>query len=145
MSKKFLAMMLSVSLALTSVTVTPARADDDVGKVIAGLAALLAIGVVVNKNKHRRENQRVTRQNHTDTWAPERKSRRHVKHVKKAPQRCLRNQWTHRGNREVYGARCMQRHANAQLPNRCLRHADVNQGPRRFYTKRCLRKTGWRA
>jgi hypothetical protein len=142
MSKKLIAMMLSASLALTSVTVTPARADDDVGKVLAGIAALLVIGAAVNKNKHRKENQNVTRHVQPNTWAPAPKHRRHVK---KAPQRCLRNQWTHRGNREVYGARCMKRHANAQPPNRCLRHAEVNQGPRRFYTKRCLRKNGWRA
>jgi hypothetical protein len=139
MSKKFIAMVLSASLALTSITVTPARADDDVGKVLAGSAALLVIGAAVKKNKHRKENQNVTRQVQPETWSPAPKKRRHAK---KAPQRCLRNQWTHRGNREVYGARCMQRHANAQLPNRCLRHAEVNQGPRRFYTKRCLRKNG---
>lgn len=152
MTKKILAMVLSTSLALTSITVTPARADDDVGKVLAGLAALLVIGAAVNKNKHRREQQETTRQTTTHTWSPQpkykepkhTKPKRHAR-TKAAPQRCLRNQWTHRGNRQVYGARCMNRHAEAQLPLRCLREAEVNQGPRRFYTKRCLRKNGWRA
>jgi hypothetical protein len=132
---------------MTSITTVPARADEDVGKVLAGIAALLVIGAAVNKNKHRKENQQVTRRVHKDTWQPTApKVKRHVpRRAKAAPQRCLRNQWTHRGNRQVYGARCMNRHAQAQLPLKCLRQADVNQGPRRFYTKRCLRNNGWRA
>lgn len=146
MTKKFLAMMLSTSLALTSITTTPARADDDVGKVLAGLAALLVIGAAANKSKNRKENQQVTRRVHKDSWstAP-RVKRQSQRRAKSAPQRCLRNQWTHRGTRQVYGAQCMQRHADARLPQNCLRQAEVNQGPNRFYTKRCLRKNGWRA
>lgn len=144
MTKQFLAMVLSASLALTSVTVTPARADDDVGKVLAGIAALLVIGTAINKHKHKKERQHVNRRAPEQVWKPTPKYEQ-PRHVKRAPQRCLRNQWTHRGTREVYGARCMNRHAEAQLPLRCLRQADVKQGPRRFYTKRCLRKNGWRA
>jgi hypothetical protein len=142
MTKNLMAMVLSASLALTSITATPARADEDVGKVLAGIAALVILGAAANKQKHRNENKRASRHVPVETWAPAPKLR---KQVKRAPQRCLRDQWTHRGNRQVYGARCMNRHSNAQLPNRCLRQADVNQGPRRFYTKRCLRKNGWRA
>ena len=142
MSKKFLAMVVSASLAISTVSTTPVRAADAGDKFLTGLAALLIIGAVANGAKKNREHHNATRNTHVPKVANP-KPRRHV-HAKTAPQRCLRNQWTHRGNRQVYGARCMNRHANAQLPLRCLRQADVREGPRRFYTKRCLRKNGWR-
>jgi len=121
MRRPFLASILSIALVATSFTAVPARADDDVLKTIAGLAA---IGILVKVAKDKRDRDRRT---------------------KVAPQRCVRDQWTHRGTRQVYGARCMQRHARAQLPQTCLRQNQTNSGPRYFYAPRCLRQQGWRA
>jgi hypothetical protein len=152
MTKQFTAMMLSLSLALTAISTTPVRASEqDVFKALLGLGAVLAIGTVINKEKHRkkerrshsnqRKHQPVTKNAPVGQWL-KKEDFRNARKV--APNRCQREQWTHRGSRTVYGARCMQRHAKAQLPNRCLRRADTNNGPRQFYTVGCLRKNGWR-
>lgn len=140
MTKKLMTLLLSASLAVTSITATPARANEDVGKVLAGIAALAIIGTAVNKHKHRKEEKRVTRKAPSQNWAPVPQRR----NVKRAPQKCLRNIWTHRGNREVFGARCMIQNSTAQLPSRCLRQVKVKQGPSQFYSKQCLRQNGWR-
>lgn len=148
MKRTILASVVSLALAATSVSTTPARADEDVLKVIAGLVVL---GTIANAVKHRNERKaaRVSRNHQQPVYQDPHHHRQHKVHrqhrrAKAAPQRCLRDQWTHRGERQVYGARCMQKHARAQLPQNCLRQARTNSGPRYFYTKRCLRNHGWR-
>lgn len=151
MTKQLTAMMLSISLALTAISTTPVRASEqDVLKALLGIGAVLAIGTAINKEKHRKEarqSQRVTRhkQTHTNPAVGQWLKKDDFRNARKvAPNRCIREQWTHRGYRNVYGARCMERHAKARLPNDCLRRAKTNDGPRRFYTVRCLRNNGWR-
>lgn len=144
MKKQISAWALSLSLAITAAfgTASPARANEDVLKVLLGVGALVALGAAVNKQKHKREAAQATR----SQVQPHGKVHRQKRVVRKvAPQRCLRTQWTYRGDRQVYGARCMERFAQANLPNRCRRQADVREGPRQFYSPRCLRKQGWRA
>jgi len=163
MRRPFLASILSIALVATSFTAVPARADDDVLKTIAGLAAI-GILVKVAKDKRDRDRERartaqvnrsINAQVHNQpTILSNRNAQRHKnrhanrhtqRRTKVAPQRCVRDQWTHRGTRQVYGARCMQRHARAQLPQTCLRQNQTNSGPRYFYAPRCLRQQGWRA
>lgn len=146
MTHKFITMVLSASLAMSAITTTPVRASEsDILKALIGIGVIAALGTAINKEKHRKRaepSRQVTRNQRVGDWLPKENFKRERK---VAPTRCARTQWTHRGNREVYSARCMQRHAKAQLPDRCLRRANTNEGPRRFYTKQCLRKNGWRA
>ena len=138
MKKQFAAIVMSATLAATSFTATPARADEDVFKVLGGLVVLGVIANQIEKRNERKAAQQRARSQaiHTPRHAPSIKTSR----IKRAPSRCVREQWTHRGIREVYGARCMQRHANAQLPQNCLRQNQTNSGPRYFYAPRCLRQ-----
>jgi len=118
-----------------------------VAKVIAGLA-LLGILAHSAKKDRRHDPAPVMRRSHRhgDIGTSPRRvptvSPRH--HRKVAPRDCQRTQWTHRGERTVYGARCLQRHVRGELPRNCLRQARTDNGPRFFYTKRCLRDHGWR-
>lgn len=150
MKNTFIASVLSIALAATSFTVTPARADEDVAKIIAGLALLGIIAHSAKKDR-RRETAPVTRRGYRHGHGHVGTSPRRIgkvaprRHVKVAPRDCQRAQWTHRGERIVYGARCLQRNVKARLPQDCLRQARTNSGPRFFYTQRCLRKSGWRA
>ncbi|MEM9585034.1 MAG: hypothetical protein AAGA08_18140 [Pseudomonadota bacterium] len=147
MRRTFIASVLSIALAATSFTAAPARADEDVFKVIAGLVVIGALAKAA-RDHEKRKAARVSRSHQQPVYQkPHRPHKVHRPHrsAKVAPQRCLRDQWTHRGERQVYGARCTQRHANANLPQNCLRQAKTNSGPRFFYTKRCLRDHGWRA
>ncbi|PTX57757.1 hypothetical protein C8N43_2428 [Litoreibacter ponti] len=138
MTRQFFAALLSLSIALTAVTTAPARADDDIAKVLAGLVALGIIAKVINDKD---KDKRVTRSHpQTHVYKPHKPRR-----AKVAPQRCLREQWTHRGVRNVYGARCMKRHAQHALPQNCKREVETRNGLRRFYAPNCLRRNGWRA
>ncbi|MEM7472874.1 MAG: hypothetical protein AAF340_16100 [Pseudomonadota bacterium] len=142
MKKQFIAMVLSSALAATSLTATPARADEDVFKVLGGLVVLGILANQIEKNKERNVARQPARNStvYTQRIGPPVTRRA----AKLAPSRCVREQWTHRGTREVYGARCMQSHAKAQLPQNCLRQNKTNSGPRYFYAPRCLRQNGWR-
>ena len=138
--KEMIAGALGLSLALTSVTTTPVRADDDIGKVIAGIAAIAIIANAAKKRSERREASR----NHT-YHAPRAKAPRKRRIAKVAPRECLRNQWTHAGYRQVYGAKCLNRYSQFKLPHQCRRVARYNSGPRVFFTRYCLQQFGWNA
>ena len=137
MKRSLAAITLALSMIITSISVsaTPARADEDVARVLAGLALLGIIAKVVDDRNDRKATRNAQRH-----VTPKKAKRRAV-----APSRCLRDQWTHRGWRQVYGAGCMRHHAQVAPPRQCLREARSNTGPRRFYTPRCLQKHGWRA
>ena len=146
MTRQFIAALLSLSLGFSAMTTAPARADEDVVKIIAGLALL---GILVNAAK-KNDREVVTQTQHRPRYVkPERP--RHVKpnrprHVKKvAPRRCLQEQWTHRGKRDVYNARCMKYNARHALPRNCERTIDTRNGVRKFYAPHCLRENGWNA
>lgn len=137
MTRQFIAALLSLSLGFSAMTTAPARADEDVIKVIAGLAML---GILANSIKHNKR-EGVTR-------TPTRPRAVHPvrpRHSKVAPRRCLREQWTHRGTRNVYGAHCLQRNTRHALPRSCKRRVETRRGVRKFYTPHCLRKHGWKA
>lgn len=151
MRRPFIASILSIALVATSFTTAPARADEDVFKVIAGLAVIGALANAANKSRDRKRERAAQVNRQAQQPTPLYQNNRQVNRIKRikrakvAPQRCASDQWTHRGTRQVYGARCMQRHARAQLPQSCLRQNQTNSGPRYFYTPRCLRQQGWRA
>ncbi|MEP3344929.1 MAG: hypothetical protein ABJN34_14755 [Litoreibacter sp.] len=54
MTRQFIAALLSLSLGFSAMTTAPARADEDVVKVIAGLALLGVIASVANDKKHKK-------------------------------------------------------------------------------------------
>jgi hypothetical protein len=150
MKRTFLASLLSAALVFTPITVTPAQADEDVAKVLAGIAFFAILNEISKDNRDKRRAAPVTRRVDphpapTTRRIYPRHEPRVKRHSKVAPQECLRQQWTHRGTRHVYGARCLQRKARVAPPVACQRQANTNNGPRRFYTKRCLRNHGWRA
>lgn len=140
MTRTLSAIGLSLTIFLTSLTATaaPARADEDIGKILAGLALLGILAATIDS----KNDERVTR---ATPHRPKKVTPRPVPVRKVAPRRCLRDQWTHRGVRQVYAAGCMRHVSKFAPPRNCLREARTNSGPRRFYTSRCLRKHGWRA
>lgn len=149
MFRKSIASLLSAALIATSFTTVPARADEDVIKVLGGLVALGLIAKSIERNRDRDRDKRrkagtirpYTAHPHVGTPGPKLRPRRLVKI---APERCLQNTWTHRGTRPVYAARCMKHYSRAQLPHNCLRENQTLSGPRYYYTPRCLQDHGWR-
>ena len=151
MTRQFIAALLSLSIGFSALATAPARADEDVVKVIAGLALLGILANAAKDNKREVATQRAHK--------PYRAQRAHPRHAQKAkprraksnrarkvaPRRCLREQWTHNGVRDVYGAGCMKNNARHALPRNCKRVVETRNGVRRFYTPNCLRKHGWKA
>ncbi|EPX77781.1 hypothetical protein [Litoreibacter arenae] len=138
MTRQFIAALLSLSLGFSAMSTARARADEDVVKIIAGLALL---GILANAAKDRNR-EVVTQNQHRPRYS---KPNRPRQTKKVAPRRCLREQWTHRGKRDVYGARCMENRAQHALPRNCKRQVETRRGVRNFYTPNCLRKNGWNA
>lgn len=85
MTRQFIAALLSLSLGFSAMTTAPARADEDVVKVIAGLALLGVIASAANDKKHEKvTKQRVHKphyvqpRRHRHAHRQERRARRHV-------------------------------------------------------------------
>lgn len=137
MLKPLMASALVLSLLLTSVSATPARAGgDDVAKVLGGLVVLYAIGRAID---NRTPEPRVQRQS-TVTRGHQLGHRNKV-----IPANCFREVVSRGEIRRGYGARCMQntvRRAGA-LPPQCIRQVDTRRGTRNLYSERCLRRNGW--
>ena len=156
-----------LSVALGTTTVSPAQADsDDLAKAILGIAAVAIIAKSVDDRKDRRRaNAREAEAtvgasrlgslerphagrtlqgtiSRFDRHGP--KPRRGYKKTP-LPQSCLRIVNTLRGERVVYGARCLDRNFRfaSKLPDRCEIAVRTNRGVRTVYGERCLRREGW--
>ena len=133
MTRKFLATALCAALALTSVSTTPVRAADtgEIGRFLLGAGTLFIIGSAIS-NSNRRGT--VQRHDHRPTVVTPRRKvapaacirhnrfdqgprrflgrnclRNNMANFHRLPSHCLRTVWTNRGQRNVYGARCLRR------------------------------------
>ncbi len=138
--KTLAAAVLSLAVAAggLTATATPARADtEDVLGVLAGLAALYAIGRVIHENRDRPQDVRSPgRPNPNAGHGPRRV----------APARCFRDGHDVHGNYyRGYGARCMQNNVRrpGALPPQCIRQVQTHRGWRNIYGGRCLAQNGW--
>ncbi len=138
--KSLIASILAATIAVTS-TATPAMAndrEDEIAKLLFGLAAVAIIGKAINdRNDNRRAQVTVTPTRPRDVSIPQ--NRRVL------PSQCFRRIDTWDGPVRMFGRRCLERnYAFAdRLPQRC---AFSVQGPRHVrygYRPRCLRNAGF--
>ena len=135
MHRKFIALVLSAALAVTSLNAQPAHAgSDDTAKWIAGLAALAIVGVALNERKKDRRKKR-----HASPV------RHHNPYLLPARCRVTRNL---QGNTiRGFGKGCLKRNnVNVQsLPRECaVRFRDRARDRRvTLFTGRCLRQHGY--
>ncbi len=157
--KFFTATLTSLSLALGLAVPTTTQADnDDLAKIIGGIAAIAIIAEIADRKKERDRakstttvTQRLAPTRQNQSWGSIEGDRRwngQARGVKSLPlpQHCERIVQTRRGDRLVYGARCLDRrykHAN-RLPQSCEVLVNTNRGQRLAYGARCLRRDGWR-
>ena len=139
MTKKLIAPVLAATLAMTSISATPAFAKPNDGvRILQGLAALYIIS-------------RVVKDSHTPKVAPvvpaERPTVRRPRDRRLAwdvPRRCLKTYYTNRGERRAIGARCVRRNApNVVLPRQCERRLSTDRGRRVVFSRRCVREHGF--
>ena len=138
------------ALSLTLSTAAPAQANglsqDDIGKILFGLAAIAAIGTIVDNNENRRSVE-VTR-NHRPTPTPRAQPQRQSRVDRSVlPRNCLRSFDTRFGTHRMFGARCLSNnYAFADnLPRSCAVRIITSDGVRGGYDPSCLRGRGYSA
>ncbi len=137
MKKQLLAGLLSVSVALFGVSATPAMADrnDDLAKVILGIAAVAIIGSAIQNNRGGAQPAPVPNP-HT---IPAR--------ARVLPSACLQDVRTRDGSTVILGVECLSRSYRYAhlLPESC--EVDLRTRRREWVTgfdPRCLRREGFR-
>ena len=161
--KKLTATIAGLAIAGSLFTAAPARADgEDIAKVIAGIAAIAIIAKAIDNRKDRDnvttvgsrrlgsvdqyDGRRIidgTIRRHENRRGP--KARRGYK-KQRLPQACLRVVETRRGDKLVYGSRCLNRKFKfaSKLPDRCETLVRTGRGFRSVFGARCLRRDGWK-
>lgn len=140
MKAKFIAYITAAALAVTSVSGSTAQAgqDEDILKIIAGLAIL---SVIVN--------------NKSEPEATKNNKRKHYKSAYKLPRHCFirgndrragkSSGWNNNGQRrDQREVRINFRRQECLPPRQCLRVSKTRKGWHREYSERCLAKMGWR-
>lgn len=167
MSRKFIARIAAVAIAVTAIGHTPAKADDDLATALATVVGVAIIGGIIN-NQLRTDNDidRATRNIYDRTYfsnnrasQPRFNTTRRVqsqfdnrrvqprplpRRVKRAflPGECLQRF----GDRRVLGERCLDRRYGFKnsLPKRCEIRFRANGKKNKGYNARCLRREGYR-
>ena len=147
MHRKFIAVVLAASVAITGFSAAPARADEDVAKFIAGVVALGLIGAAINDAKDDDRKKRKVVHPHSGYGydVPVRPKPRAVRRYD-LPGHCLRNARLRGENRRVLSKRCLKRHYDytRSLPERCEVIYERKDNYREGFRPRCLRKHGYR-
>ena len=145
------------ALSLTLVSAAPVQAQgmnrDDVGKLIFGIAAIAAIGAVIDNNKRsdRRSQQTETvhdRSNRNNSWADlNRPRQRDHGRNRDLPRECLRTVETRFGTQRMFVQRCLERNYARvnRLPERCAVRLYTSNGPRSGFDPLCLQEQGYRS
>jgi hypothetical protein len=145
--RKFIAFVLAASIAITGLSAAPARANDDVAKLLAGLAVLGILGVAINKERHksRTVTRRAPEPDVTPLHPRPRPLPRRVARYD-LPGKCLRYFPAFRNGRDLVGQRCLRnnyRHVNA-LPQQCRVTFWNGRHNKTAFKPRCLRRNGYR-
>lgn len=152
MSRKFIASVLAATLAVTSMSASPAAAgNDDLKKFLLGAGTLLIIGSALENGKPQiviRDNE--VKEAHGYGYGHKKYKEKKKRKSKVLPRYCLRRIETRHGSVRMFGARCLKRnYRHAEwLPRECkMRVKTWRHGERvvrRGYKPRCLRHYGYR-
>lgn len=148
MSRKFIASIVAAAITVTAVSSAPARADDDLVKIIIGAAAIYALSQTLDNDRPRYGT--VSRERPPVAYRPDLTPRPLPDRARKAkpiPARCLKYVESRKGNTvRLLGQRCLNRHYRHvhRLPERCQAKVRTYNGVRYGYKPRCVRKHGFR-
>ncbi|MGA9254699.1 MAG: hypothetical protein WBV71_19920 [Roseobacter sp.] len=160
MSRKFIAIVASAALLITAVGNAPARADEDLARLLATVVGVAIVGAVISnkldddKDKDDRVSRRstdrdgITRQatprgdviRRAETGAFPRRTNRQL-----LPGACLQSFDTRDGRYRVFGKKCLQQNYRftSDLPRACKVKFRANGKKRNGYGARCLRRSGY--
>ncbi len=145
MHRKFIALILATSVAVTGLSAAPAHADGKTARIFAGLAALAILGAVINDSNRRHNVNRYQTQPYPKPQPqpkplPPRNNSRYL------PQACLSNHNVNGQYRRLFGAACLKRHyvKPNTLPYACQLGYWDGRKNRTGYEPKCLRERGYR-
>ena len=155
MSRKFIAVIVASSLALTTLTATPSFAGSrDRDKALLGIAGIILLGSAIadaNKRGHRDrgyvEPHRPNVKPHVrgpQGVSPRPLPPRVSRYV--LPAQCLRNVQTRRGDVRFLGRHCLNNNYRAvhKLPQQCSMRVKTRGKLHSGFATRCLRQFGYR-
>ncbi|ATF19881.1 hypothetical protein [Phaeobacter gallaeciensis] len=139
--RKFITLIVAAAIAVTGFSTAPARADEDVAKVLAGLAVLGIIGAIV-KNNRDDDRQQVTRPHrpHRPKPLPPRVARYDL------PAQCVRYFPRYSQSRTLMGRGCLRKQYGFEhkLPRACQVTFWNGKRNRVGYRPDCLKNRGYR-
>ncbi|HDR28505.1 hypothetical protein [Rhodovulum sp.] len=142
MPRFFLAPLLAAAVALTPIAAAPARAADDLAKILLGAAAVY---VIVDKlESNRRAVNRVEKNRVEKNGAAGWQSPRGYNRYRAIPASCVRTINTRRGSERVVTERCLRNEGIRRLPERCEIPVRGNRGNVDAYRLSCLQDAGYR-
>lgn len=151
MFKTLVAGVTAISLTLASAQPAQARglSEDDVGKLLFGLVAALAVGAAIkdHNDRPRESTNQHAQRSHDYGDRHSNAGRTHRSNPAVLPRECLRRVSTNFGEHRVFGRRCLRNNYNytADLPRQCAVRLYTDRGPVRGFDPRCLREQGFRA
>ena len=158
MSRKFIAAVVSAALLVTTIGNAPARADEDLARLLATVVGVAIVGAVISNKLDDDKDDRVTRKNpdrdgiirqatprgdvirRADAGAFPRRANRYL-----LPGDCLRSFETRDGRTRVFGKKCLQQNYRFtnDVPRACKVKFRANGKKRNGYGARCLRRSGY--
>jgi hypothetical protein len=150
MSRKFIASILAVSIAVTGLTAAPAKADsDDLVRFLAGATALVIIGRALDDNDRHTPTRRHTAGHgraYDDNYIPPERRHEPRRSRYSLPRECRSSFWTPDGKQRYLDRRCLRHNYDYthSLPKRCkITFYDKNVR-KRGYSIPCLKDNGYR-
>ena len=147
MPKRLIATVLAGALALTGLPTAPARADDEIGKLLAAGTFLFILGKAIESGSKKSSRKKDVPHHHYKS-APKKKKKKaqgRSHRSKRLPGYCLTRVRGWDGPRRLMSGRCLRRNYDYvdSLPRKCRRRIDTRAGVRRGWGPRCLRKQGY--
>ncbi|MEO0569436.1 MAG: hypothetical protein AAF066_17010 [Pseudomonadota bacterium] len=135
--RKLISIVAASALAVTTMTSTPARADnDDFGKFVAGAAALAIIGIALSqKSKKSKDYNYVSRSHSNHGYHSGHNRSKTISGKLKHGYGHNSRGYSHHGKSKGYGYRFSK-----ALPARCRTTIYTKYGDRRGYRRGCLHK-----
>ncbi|AFO89148.1 hypothetical protein D1822_16535 [Phaeobacter inhibens] len=147
--RKFITLIVAAAVAVTGFSAAPARADEDVAKVLAGLAVLGIIGAIV-KNNRDDDHPQVTRPHRPTHGRPNRPHRPKPLPPRVArydlPAQCVRYFPRYSQSRTLMGRGCLRKQYGFEhkLPRACQVTFWNGKRNRVGYRPDCLKNRGYR-
>lgn len=140
MTRKFISILCATAVALTTISSTPAQADnnDDLARALAAVLGVAIIGKIIHdKKKNDRDDRKVTRRHQPEPVYRPHKQKQVTREEHRLQPRDL-PRWVDRNHNRRKDHKQTRRIDRKLLPGQCLRSFDTRRGSIVMFGRRCL-------